>query len=88
MSIYIDEGRIDFDVLTKEYNFEYDRDTKKYYSEGGRPMFDDLPSVDWNVRDIKIEDFKLFFEQMEELGISAQHYFRCSVYPTTAYGII
>ena len=88
VSIYIDESRIDFDVLVKENRFDYDRNTKEYYGEGGRPMFEDLPSVDWNVRDIKIEDFKSFFSLMKDIDKSDQPFFRCSVYPTTAYGII
>lgn len=86
VTIYLDEQRIDFEVVWKNKNYEYDRKTKEYGEN--RPLFEDLPIVEWNLGDIKIKDFELFKQFMEEMKNEKKLYFRTKQYPRIAYTMI
>ncbi|MBO7472521.1 MAG: hypothetical protein J6U00_00715 [Ruminococcus sp.] len=82
-TIYLDERRIDFDVVFKQYRWEYDKEREDY----GNPAFKELPIIDWNLSDIKFKDFENFYAFMEELEKETL-YFRTKQYPCIAYGMI
>lgn len=86
VTIYLDEQRIDFEVIWKERNYEYDKDTKVYLED--RPLFEDLPIIEWNLSDIKFKDFELFKRFMEEMIEEKKLHFRTKQYPCIAYSII
>lgn len=83
-TIYLDERRIDFDVVLKEPRWEYDKEREEY----GNPKFSELPIIEWNLNDIKFENFENFFAFMEEMEHYGNVRFRTKQYPCMAYCMI
>lgn len=84
VAIYLDERRVDFDVVSRERKWEYDEEAKEWdYSE-----FAKLPLLEWNLRDIKFEDFSLFKQCMGEMEKNKEYRFRSTVEPWIAYTTI
>lgn len=83
-TIYLDERRIDFDVVFKQPRWEYDEERKDY----DNPEFSELPIIEWNLNDIKFEDFETFFAFMEEMEQEGKEHFRTKQYPCMAYCMI
>lgn len=84
VTIYLDERRIDFDVIGRIKKWEYDEEAKGW----DYPEFAKLPLLEWNLRDIKFEDFSLFKQCMEEMKKNREYRFRSTVEPWIVYDMI
>ena len=88
VTLYLDEQRVDFDCLWKRMNYEYDKENKEKISKGELPAFDNLPMIEWNICDIKFNDFKLFEQCIKDLKEEGKDDFRTKQFPCAAYSII
>jgi hypothetical protein len=84
VTIYLDEHRIDYDVIYRERKWEYDKEAKEW----DYPEFDKLPLIEWNLRDIKFNDFPLFKQCLEEMDKNNEYRFRNTVEPWIVYTMI
>jgi len=76
VTLYLDEQRVDFDCLKKRKNYEYDKENKN------------LPTTEWNICDIKFNDFKLFEQCIKDLKEEGKDAFRTKQFPCDVYQII